>query len=351
MNYYTVALFLSTLAMVIIQICVDKSNILTKKRKHLFKSLFNVIIVCSICEWCGWYLQSVDSKARLFHILVKTIELSLAPMIGCLVAWIIEKRDEKFVYWVLSINCILEVLSALFGFIFYVDVNGIYHHADFYWIYVVMYLLSLCYCNFIIFKNTKKYQYNGSGYFLVLSLFLLTGIGIQLFNSQLKVIYFTLCIGSIMLYVFTLEMISQTDELSGLLNRRGFENCVCRLENTSIVIFFDVDDFKNINDQYGHSFGDEVIEKIGWQLKRVYAKYGKCFRYGGDEFCVVLNYRLDDVETLNRQFLEYLRKEDINVSLGYAYYEVGHIHIDDVIKQADENMYQNKIKRKQDCDN
>ncbi len=346
MDYYTVALFLSTFAMLIIQVCVDKSNILTNKRKRLFKSLFNVIIVCSICEWCGWYLQGVDSKARLFHILVKTTELSLAPGIGYLVAWIVEKKDEKLVFGVLIINCILEVASAFFGFIFYVDVNGVYYHADFYWIYIVMYLFSLCYCNFVIFKNTKKYQYNGSGYFLLLSLFLLTGIGIQLFNSQLKVIYFTLCIESIMLYVFTLEMISQTDELSGLLNRRGFENCVNRLESASILIFFDVDNFKKINDQQGHSFGDAVIEKIGRQLKQVYAKCGKCFRYGGDEFCVVLDHHLEDVEALNQQFLECLRKEGIEVSLGYAYYEVGHTHIDDVIKQADENMYQNKMKRK-----
>ena len=145
MDYYTVALFLSTFAMLIIQVCVDKSNILTNKRKRLFKSLFNVIIVCSICEWCGWYLQGVDSKARLFHILVKTTELSLAPGIGYLVAWIVEKKDEKLVFGVLIINCILEVASAFFGFIFYVDVNGVYYHADFYWIYIVMYLFSLCY--------------------------------------------------------------------------------------------------------------------------------------------------------------------------------------------------------------
>ncbi len=352
MDYYTAVLFLNTFAMIIIQICVDKSNILTKKRKGLFKILFDVIIVAGICEWAAYYLENTGAQTRLLHILLKTIELSLAPSIGYLVAWIIEKRDEKIVYSILAINGILEIASAVFGFIFYVDDSGVYHHARFYWIYMAMYLASLCYCNFIIFKNTKKYQYNGAGYFLVLSLFMLTGLSIQFFNSSLKVDFLTLGISCIMLYVFALEMISQTDELSGLLNRRGFENYLSRIENPCIIIFFDVDDLKTINDQLGHAYGDIIIAKIGGILKQTYAKHGKCFRYGGDEFCALLNKNLDDIDALNQSFLERMEqarkieKHLPNVSVGYSLYEPSHNHIDDVIKKADQNMYENKMNNK-----
>lgn len=87
---------------------------------------------------------------------------------------------------------------------------------------------------------------------------MITGIVIQLADNSLKVDYFTIAMASIMLYVLTLEMINQTDELTELLNRRGFENYITHLEQKCVILFFDVDRFKAIKDTYGHAFGDEV---------------------------------------------------------------------------------------------
>lgn len=101
-DYYTVVTFLSVFSMLIIQVCIRKSNTLTKKRKRLFLELFNMIIVASVCEWIGNYLQSGGSATRIVHITVKAIELSVAPSIAFLVAWVIEKRIKNryiFILW------------------------------------------------------------------------------------------------------------------------------------------------------------------------------------------------------------------------------------------------------------
>lgn len=75
--------------------------------------------------------------------------------------------------------------------------------------------------------------------------------------------YVVLGIALIILYVFTLEMIYQTDELAELINRRGFENYISHIDESCAIIFFDVDKFKEMNDNYGHAAGDKMLHEIG----------------------------------------------------------------------------------------
>lgn len=352
-NYYTVVTVLSIFSMMIIQVCIRKSNTLTRNRKRLFLELFNMIIIASICEWLGNYLQSGGSSTRIIHIIVKAIELSVAPSIAFLVAWMIEKRNKKPVYIYLMIHAVLEILSGKFGFIYYVDQNSTYIHGRFYWIYMMAYLISMIYCICVVLHSVKRYQYNGVIYFLLVSAFMVTGIVIQLCNNELKVDYITLAISAIMLYVFTLEMIYQTDELTELLNRRGYENYISHIDEKCVVIFFDVDHFKMINDTYGHAFGDVVLKTIGRTIREQYALYGKCFRIGGDEFAVILTKNVEKVTTMNEAFfraMEANREKEKRlpyVSAGYSYYNPENQNIRDVIDEADRMMYQFKEKNRE----
>ena len=338
--------------MIIVQVCIRKSNTLTKYRKRLFLELFNMIIAASVCEWVGNYLQSAGNSTRIIHIAVKAIELSVAPSIAFLVAWVIEKKNKKPVYIYLMIHAGLEILSAKFGFIYYVDRSSTYIHGRFYWIYMMAYFISMIYCIYVVLHSIKRYQYNGAVYFLLVSAFMITGIIIQLCDGQLKVDYITLAIAAIMLYVFTLEMIYQTDELTELLNRRGYENYISHIEDKCVVLFFDVDRFKMINDTYGHAFGDVVLKTIGRTIKEQYALWGKCFRIGGDEFAVILTKNTEKTEDLNEAFflaMEKKRKKEKRlpyVSVGYAHYDPENQSIRAVIEEADQMMYRYKEKNR-----
>ena len=352
--YYTATIFLNVFAMLILQLCITKSNTLTRERKKLFRALFALIAIAAFCEWFGVFLQGKDPSTRYLHIAIKIVELSVAPSIAFIFSWVIEKKWEKIIIGYLGIHFLAECLSAKFGLIYYVDENNHYYHADFYWIYVVIYLISILYSIFIVARNVKKFQYNGISVFLMTAVLMLTGIAIQLWNSDLKVDYVTLGIASTMIYVFTLEMIQQTDELTELLNRRGYENYIMHMDRECLVVFFDVDRFKMINDTYGHAFGDFVLKKIGTAMKKNYAKNGKCFRYGGDEFCVILTKNLEKIEDMNHNFLKTMEKQRATerkiptVSIGYAYFDPKKESIQDAIEKADKMMYENKAARKSD---
>lgn len=351
-KYYTAIIFLNIAAMMIIQLSINQSNSLTRQRKKLFHLLFNAIIISSFCEWFGNLLQGMGEPTRTVHIIVKAIELSVAPSIGFFIAWVIEKRKEKFVYLYLLLHSVLEWLSGAFGFIYCVDQQSVYTHSDFYWIYVAAYIISIIYCIYVFSKNVKKYQYNGIGYLLMIVCFMLAGIIIQMYDSSLKVDYITLAVASIMLYVLTLEMIYQTDELTDLINRRGYENYLGHIDERCVILFFDVDRFKQINDTYGHAFGDRVLREVGYAIKEHYGRYGKCFRFGGDEFCVVLTKEQEQVKKLNREFneaMEQLRLEESRIpfiSIGYAFFDPDNQNVRDCVAQADQMMYLNKEKHK-----
>ncbi len=92
-----------------------------------------------------------------------------------------------------------------------------------------------------------------------------------------------------------LERLAITDELTGLLNRRGFQGELTRILSTAsrynengVLIYVDMDGFKPVNDTYGHLAGDEVLKKVACILLENIRETDYAGRLGGDEFAVLL---------------------------------------------------------------
>lgn len=99
-----------------------------------------------------------------------------------------------------------------------------------------------------------------------------------------------------------LETLSTTDSLTGLVNRRGFEpyfereRARCQRSKTfGALMYIDLNDFKKLNDQYGHDISDLLLQKVADQLKSAVRKTDIVARFGGDEFVVVIS-EVDRVE-------------------------------------------------------
>lgn len=153
-----------------------------------------------------------------------------------------------------------------------------------------------------------------------------------------------------------------TDELTGLLSRRGLVDAIADYEKKGkkdrmTAAEIDLDDFKQINDLYGHEVGDEALKNLAGNLRGSFPDSSVIARSGGDEFCVMLFGKSpSECEKIIReaakkdQSFEYENNRfNYSISIGYADYPEQADGIKAVIKCADEALYSAKLAGKHRC--
>jgi diguanylate cyclase (GGDEF)-like protein len=145
----------------------------------------------------------------------------------------------------------------------------------------------------------------------------------------------------------TLRSLVDFDPLTGLKNRRVMRKVIEEVKNKKgVIAFMDIDNFKRINDKYGHTFGDRCLIGVARGLKNVFRVSDGLFRYGGDEFLVIVS-NLTTQEVWNRLDLvnEKLKKiingVELSLSFGISEFDVNS-SFEKVLNEADDRMYNKK---------
>jgi two-component system cell cycle response regulator len=156
-----------------------------------------------------------------------------------------------------------------------------------------------------------------------------------------------------------LELLSISDGLTGLYNRRHFDTKIFeeahrahRQNHDLFLALLDVDNFKKMNDKYGHLAGDKLLKTVGDVIKHcIRADVDWPFRYGGDEFCVILTQLSKDQALMTAErFIQSFNKKKLpltGLSIGLARFirsqnKKWTTDIFDLIKRADSALYKAK---------
>jgi diguanylate cyclase (GGDEF)-like protein len=163
-----------------------------------------------------------------------------------------------------------------------------------------------------------------------------------------------LCLHSIIKSNHEMLAYSYTDGLTGLLNRRSYEDAVGKLKKRQTLkhITFaalDVNSLKRMNDTQGHLAGDELIKAAAVIIRDTFAPYGKCYRIGGDEFLAILDRPVGDMAALLDELEDSLAGwhgqyvTQISVSCGFACADdYPDYSVEELLAVADEEMYRKK---------
>jgi len=149
---------------------------------------------------------------------------------------------------------------------------------------------------------------------------------------------------------------ARVDELTGLLNRRSLDEMIAgeigrhsRYGGVFSIIILDLDSFKAFNDNYGHLAGDKILRQIGSIIKSTVRSADQAFRYGGDEFAILLPQTTIEAtnevaERVRQQIASEVKtgRIPITASLGLASWPVDGIESDEVVAAADTALYHAK---------
>ena len=357
MNSYYIGITLFSIMVMVIMIAIVSGNrcMANESKRRLIFTFVGIMLAVTV-EFIGVLLDGKSEETVILHYIVKVVEFSVAPFISVTCAnafFSVSEVEKKFMNVILCMHVALEVGLAFLGKIFYIDESYIYHHGSLYWVYVVIYVLSIIFYFQKAYMFSQKYQ-NRNAYILILILgFMVSSIVIQSIISNLRLDWMTIAVSAIFMFIYYNEITQHIDGLTQLLNQRSFFCDTTNLTTAATILVFDVDDFKSINDNYGHQYGNEYLKQVAEMIQRVYGQCGLCYRIGGDEFAVVLNSsaKIDKLNAVfvaeqNNAQIQSGRKRFPTISVGHEIFNPEYDDIRDVIQRADYNMYQTKLRKK-----
>lgn len=368
MDYYATLILLSIMTSLVLIVNVISNGSFDKKTKNGFIVTFAFIIIGAICEWlgvmCNGKIFFENTRIDIvFHYLIKHIEFTIAPIMPVVFSKMIFESKIKKVKWrelaiiELILYNVLEQMSIFGGkFIFYIDENNRYFHAKFYSVYILSFCISSMYMIINIFEFSKEYQNKNKIQLKSIIAFLCVGVSIQLVNSQIKTCWLSIAIAASLFFIYYTSTIQYVDGLTKLLNQKCYYTFLEQNVDTMFtILIFDVNNFKYINDNFGHNFGDQILSNLGEIIKQEYGEYGRCYRIGGDEFAVLIEKNNNEIKRANGKFKKAIKEkrkeipEFPSVSFGMSTYNPDSKEVHDInatVEEADARMYKMKYEVK-----
>lgn len=356
-----------------------------KFQRLIYILMFGIVLDCSF-----FLFEGQDIVSALVLCLMKNIGLILNPVLAFLVFDIFydkksSRGDEtmvkihKMMLYLIAATIILQLLSIFGWSIFSIDSTNIYHREPLMLVYIGFLLSSILLLAYGMITFTNKTQSIMKGTLFSLIAILIVGIILRGIFSNHNYDYLCVSAAIPFLLVYYSHVTLRIDPLTKLLNRRVYSRIIKKINYTTIVITIDANNFKQINDTYGHECGDQTLRQLANVICKAYGKYAYCFRTGGDEFCAILKpgvfenlieatphhdaYSLAEklMQRLDELIHRHADSDDNNylsfgVSQGYGvfYSQTSYpsikepIPIEKVIELADRRMYQKKAQGKSD---
>ena len=269
-------------------------------------------------------------------------------------------RRVGLALWVMSIvNTAVVISNAFTGLIFYYDASHMYHRGPLFPFAMLLFLVMMAMIEGILIYQRKKIEvrsYRSLTTFLIAPL---VGWGLQalIFGLPFSLISITFAAQ----VVFTNRQNRNIDEdyLTGAFTRQSLDFCLQQKINAVAsrgsfsAILLDIDNFKSINDRFGHYEGDMALIASVRILRESVGHRGFIARYGGDEFCLILdgddpNAAEETVRRIFSRLAEFNQRNDkpyrLGFSMGYEVYQPSFGNsAEEFLKVIDRKMYEEKV--------
>ncbi len=332
----------------------------------LLTILILILEILSVALNSGYYIHFIIA-----HKLVDTLGFTLSPLVPISAMIYIYIRINKYreinknkLFWIsvpFVVNSILSLGSYNFYWIFGITNENMYVRGP---LFFISPMTSYFYCMItlcILYNSRKKLNKDELLIFSLLTMIPNVMSIFQLYYFIYLTIWNSTAIAVTMNYIFLVHSQTKLDPLTGLGNRVAYNEylaSLCRKSNIVLsVVYIDLDDFKSINDVYGHHEGDKVLRVFARQLEDVFEGKGVSIRFGGDEFIVLIKENQKEVvekyiktliDRMNRHNERSDRPYRIEFSYGMTILNNAYHSIDELIQHSDKLMYEEKQRKRID---
>lgn len=368
--YSTDLLIYSEFILIYIFVSLIRQDFRSDISHRLFLIITLVLSLVNLLEGVTWILNGTTltfSRSLLFITNNLLIACNSLPA----VIWVayadykifndLSKLKKRLKWYLVPfyLSIMLLILNVFTGIVFTIDSENIYGRGiGLYLIVLMTYgMITLLYFR----THNYKQQINGKimeSIFLFMLIPIIAGI-LQMFIYGILIIWPAFIFATLIAYIQIERDAFRRDPLTGLPSREQLEERFSYLtgkEYCFAIIMFDMNDFKIINDQYGHHEGDQALITTANLLYHAADSYDNVYRFGGDEFIILLESNRETViiETISRirqTFSNYNEKDQkpysLSASFGYSIFNASTPRsLQDLICEADEQMYSNKNRLK-----
>ena len=352
-GYFYVLTTIDLFVLCFMCILTHLSESLSKKQKRGFFMAYLMIAGISVLEVITVVVDGLPSGYRWLNIVSNYLGFGLSPAVYVLDRKTALRRKIRIAVCCEIAYLMFLLVSVPYGMVFSVSVDNMYSRGPHFYIYVIMYFGAILYLSISTIITAREFQNRSRMLIYPLILFVMVETVIQVALPELHVTWLCVTLLSVLYFIYCNEMWNQLDALTGLLNQNSYLNQTQKIKyNSGVLVVFDVDDFKQVNDCHGHVKGDLCLAGIAECIKKAYADFGYCYRIGGDEFCVLLKNRAKEEECRQeflRRWTEKRRKFTFLPTVSYGSAPFSGEDIAVVKDRADRDMYQYKKGRKKHC--
>lgn len=335
--------------------------------QKIFLALIYMNALILVIDAAMWMIDGMPGVAvHRFYSIITVMYYTFNPLI-CLMwcfyadfsiyrrAERVRKRFFPMLIPVLAIF-VLAAISVKTGMLYSIDADNIYARGPYFLIMAAVSFGYLLYATLITVFNRKNMQSRDFRTLLFFPVPPIIGGVLQVLFYGVSLIW--ACVTLSLLIIFIKYQNSQlnTDHLTGLYNRRQLDNYLHAKDQSigsKLVagLMIDLNDFKAVNDAYGHSEGDRTLAEVAGILKRTFRESDFVARYGGDEFVVIMevNGQADlerAIERLQASVSQFNARKilpyEISLSIGSGTYEPNGNNTSEFMKRIDRLMYEEK---------
>jgi len=358
----------SIIFLLVICLYSAKHNEKESLQDKLYAMMLQITIVMLIVDICGRFNGNPGTVYDFINHWGNFLIFLLSPILPSL--WLLfahdqvfqeERKTKRLIYPLIAvnvINAVLVILTQFFGWFYYIDAGNIYHRGPLFLLSASFTIALVLVAFFLIIANRKKIarkHYFALAFFAIppsvciLLQIIYYGISLMLSGVVLSLLIVFLNIQNRDMY---------TDYLTGINNRKKFEIYLKQKINRSTVdktfstIMIDFNDFKSINDNFGHDMGDNALQISAKLLNSCLEPNDFIARFGGDEFCIILDksdkLALEEIIGKIRSCIQNYNESGgqpykLDFSMGYAIYDYNsHMNVKEYQKHIDVLLYQNK---------